>query len=98
MSRGTCLKCLSALEKSSVSLEKRDLLQDKLKKTRKNHSQFQNRLMHIKKILIKKGQKQDVFQTNKIQYKNILQNKTEQIKKNTNLLQNVLTQVKKRKR
>ena len=54
--------------------------------------------MHIKKILIKKGQKQDVFQTNKIQYKNILQNKTEQIKKNTNLLQNVLTQVKKRKR
>ena len=56
--------------------------------------------MHIKKILIKKGQKQDFFQTNKIQniVKNILQNKIEQIKKNTNLLQNVLTQVKKRKR
>ena len=101
MSRGTCLKFLSALEKSSVSLEKRDLLQDRLKKKpEKNQSQFHNGLMHIKKILIKKGQKQDFFQTNKIQniVKNILQNKIEQIKKNTNLLQNVLTQVKKRKR
>ena len=29
--------------------------------------------------------------------KNILQNKTEQIKKNTNQLQNILAQVKKRK-
>ena len=53
--------------------------------------------MHIKKIQVKKRQRQDFFQTPKIQniVKNILQNKIEQIKKNTNLLQNILVQVKK---
>ena len=75
-------------------------MQDRLKKNEKNQNQFQNGLMHIKKIRVKKGQKQDFFLTNKIQniVKNILQNKIEQIKKNTNLLQNVLVQIKKRKR
>ena len=53
--------------------------------------------MHIKKIQVKKRQRQDFFQTPKIQniVKNILQNKIEQIKKNTNLLQSILVQVKK---
>ena len=47
----------------------------------------------------KKRQKQDFFQTKKMQniVKNILQNKIEQIKKNTNVLQNILAQVKKKK-
>ena len=56
--------------------------------------------MHIKRILVKKGQRLDFFQTKKIQniLKNIFQNKIQQIKKNTNLLQNILAQVKKRKR
>ena len=55
--------------------------------------------MHIKRILVKKGQRLDFFQTKKIQniLKNIFQNKIQQIKKNTNLLQNILVQVKKRK-
>ena len=56
--------------------------------------------MRIKKIQVKKRQRQDFFQTQKIQniVKNILQNKIQQIKKNTNLLQSILVQVKKRKR
>ena len=78
-------------------------MQGRLKKHEKSRNQFQNELMRItkkKKKRAKKRQRQDFFQTKKIQniVKNILQNKIEQIKKKTNLLQNILAQVKKRKR
>ena len=75
-------------------------MQDRRKKNEKKLNQFQNGLMQIERIRGKKGQRQDSFQTKKIQniVKNILKNKIEQIKKNTNLLQNALAQVKKRKR
>ena len=49
------------------------------------------------RILVKKGQRTNLSQTEKIQnvIKNVFQNKIEQIKKNTNLLQNILAHVKK---
>ena len=71
-----------------------NLLQDRLKKNKKSLNQFQNGLMYIRKIQVKKGRRTDLSQTKKIQ--NIVNQ--EQIKKNTNLLQNILAQVKKRKR
>ena len=76
-----------------------NLLQDRLKKNEKSLNQFQNGLIYINKIRVKKGQRTDLSQTKEIQniVKDILQNKIKQIKKNTNLLQNILTQVKKRK-
>ena len=64
-----------------------NLLQDLLKKNEKSQNQFQNGLMQIKRIRVKKGQRLDIFQ-----------NKIEQIKKNTNLLEIIPAQVKKRKR
>ena len=75
-----------------------DLLQDSLKKNEKSQNHFQNGLMHIKRIRVKKD-RAGFFQTKKIQniVKNILKNKIEQFKNNTNLLQNILAQVKKRK-
>ena len=74
-------------------------MQDRLKKNEKSLNQFQNGLMHIRRIRVKKGQRTDLSQTKEIQniVKDILQNKIKQINKNTNLLQNILTQVKKRK-
>ena len=77
-----------------------DLLQDRLKKNKNSQNQFQNRLIHIGRIRVKRGQRTDLSQTKKIQniVKNIFQNKIEQIKKNTNLLQNILPHVKKTKR
>ena len=77
-----------------------NLLQDLLKKNEKTQNQFQNGLMQIGRIRVKKGQRRNLSQTKKIQniVKNIFQNKIEQIKKNTNLLQNILAHVKKRKR
>ena len=76
-----------------------NLLQDRLKKNEKTHNQFQNGLMQIRIIQVKKGKRTNLSQTEKIQniVKNIFQNKIKQIKKNTNLLQNILTQVKKKK-
>ena len=76
-----------------------NLLQDRLKENEKSQNQFQNGLKQIGKIRVKKGQRTYLSQTKKIQniVKNILQNKTEQIKKNTNLLQNMLAQVNKKK-
>ena len=73
------------------------LLQDRLKKNEKSPNQFQNGLMHIRRIPVKKGQRTDLSQTKEIQniVKDILQNKIKQIEKNTNLLQNILTHVKK---
>ena len=49
------------------------------------------------RILVKKGQRTNFSQTEKIQniIKNVFPNKIEQIKKNTNLLQNILAHVKK---
>ena len=72
-------------------------MKNRLKKNEKSQNQFQNGLLHIGRIRIKKGQRTYLSQTKKIQniVKNILQNKIEQIKKNTNLLQNILVQVKK---
>ena len=40
-----------------------DLLQHRLKRNKKSQNQFQNELMHIKKMQVEKGQKQDFFQT-----------------------------------
>ena len=75
-------------------------MQDGLKKNEKSLNQFQNGLMRIRRIRVKKGQWMDLSQTKEIQniVKGILQNKTKQVEKNTNLLQNILAQVKKRKR
>ena len=72
-------------------------LQGRLKINEKSLNQFQNGLMQIGRIRVKKGQRTNLSQTKKIQniVKNIFQNKIEQIKKNTNLLQNILAQVKK---
>ena len=77
-----------------------NLLQDRLEKNEKSRNQFQNGLMQIGRIRVKKEQRRNISQIKKIQnvVKNIFQNKIEQIKKNTNLLQNILAQVKKRKR
>ena len=54
-----------------------NLLQDRLKKNEKSLNQFQNGLMQIKRIRLKKGQRMDLSQTKKIQniVKDILQNK-----------------------
>ena len=76
-----------------------NLLQDLLKKNEKSQNQFQNGLMQIGRIRVKKGQRTNLSQTKKIQniVKNIFQNKIKQIKKNANLLQNTLAHVKKKK-
>ena len=72
-------------------------MQDLLKKNEKSLNQFQNGLMQIGRIRVKKGQKTNLSQTKKIQniVKTIFQNKIKQIKKNANLLQNTLAHVKK---
>ena len=77
-----------------------NLLQDLLKKNEKSQNQFQNWLMQIGRIQVKKGQRTNLSQTKKIQniVKNIFQNKIKQIKKNINLPQNTLAHLKKRKR
>ena len=74
-----------------------NLLQDLLQKNEKSLNQFQNGLMQIGRIRVKKGQKTNLSQTKKIQniVKTIFQNKIKQIKKNANLLQNTLPHVKK---
>ena len=70
---------------------------DRLKKNEKSWNQFQNGLMQIGRIRVKKEQRGNISQIKKIQnvVKNIFQNKIEQIKKNTNLPQNILAHVKK---
>ena len=72
-------------------------MQDLLKKNEKILIHFQNGLMQIRRIRVKKGQKTNLSQTKKIQniVKTIFQNKIKQIKKNANLLQNTLAHVKK---
>ena len=76
-----------------------NLLQDRLKKKEKSLTQFQNGLIHIRRIRVKKGQRTDLSQTKEIEniVTGILENNIKQIEKNTNLLQNILTQVKKKK-
>ena len=76
-----------------------NLFQDRLKKNEKSQNQFQNELMHIRRMPVKKGQRTDLSQTkkNKKIVNNILQNKIEQIKKNRNLLQNIYSKVKKQR-
>ena len=71
-----------------------NLLQEKWKKS----ESVSNLGNENQKMWVKKGQRMDLSQTNKIQnvVKDILKNKIKQIKKNTNLLQNICTQVKKR--
>ena len=73
-----------------------NLLEDRPKKNEKSQSHFQNGLMQIKRIWIKKGRRTNLYQTKIIQniVKKIFQNKIDQIKNNTNLLQNILKQVK----
>ena len=74
-------------------------MQDLLKKNEKNQNHFQNGLMQIGRIWVKKGQTTNLSQTKKVQNieKNIFQNKIKQIKKNANLLQNTLAHVKKKR-
>ena len=74
-----------------------NLLQD-LKKNKTSQNQFQNGLMQIGRIWVKKGQRINLSQTKKIQniVKNIFENKIKQIKKNADL-QNTLAHVKKKK-
>ena len=76
-----------------------NLLQDMLKKKEKSLNQFQNGLLQIGRIRVKKGQRTYRSKTKKMQniVKNILQNQIKQVKKNTNLLQSILAQVKKKK-
>ena len=63
-------------------------MQDQLKKNQKIQNQFQNGLMQIGTIQVKKGERTNLSQTKKIQniLKDIFQNKIKQIKKNTNIL------------
>ena len=88
------------IENEIEQIKEINLLQDRLKKNEKSQSQFQNGLMHIGRIRVKKGLKTDLSQTKKTQniVKNTLKNKIEQVKKSTNLLQNLLAKVKKGKR
>ena len=74
-----------------------NLLQDRVKENEKSLNQFQNGLMQIGRIQVRKGQRTYLSQTKKIQniFKDIFQNKINKIEKNTNLQQNILTQVKK---
>ena len=74
-------------------------LQDLLKENEKSQNQFQNGLMQIGRIQVKKGQRINVSQTKKMQniVKNIFQSKIKQIKKNANILQNTLAHIKKKK-
>ena len=73
-----------------------NLLQHLLKKNEKSQNQFQNGLMQLGRIRVKKGQRANLSQTKKIQniVKNIFQNKIKQIKKNANILQNTIAHVK----
>ena len=60
-----------------------NLLQDLHKKNEKSQNQFQNGLVRIVKIRVKKGQRINFSQTKKIQniVRNIFENKIKQIKK-----------------
>ena len=60
-----------------------NLLPDLLKKNEKILNQFQNGLMQVGRIPVKKGQKTNLSQTKKIQniVKNIFQNKIKYIEK-----------------
>ena len=80
--------------------KKINLLQDRVKENEKSLNQFQNGLMQIGRIQVRKGQRTYLSQTKKIQniFKDIFQNKINKIEKNTNLQQNILTQVKKKER
>ena len=64
------------LQKTEFEQIKKEItsLQDRCKKNEKSLNQFQNGLVQIKRIRVKKGQRQDSFQTKKIQniVKNIL--------------------------
>ena len=77
-----------------------NLLQDLIKKNEKSLNQFKNGFMQIGRIRVKKGKSTDLFQTKTIRniFRNVFQNKIQQIKKNANLRQNTLAHVKKRKR
>ena len=79
--------------KLSISIKKQIYCKTYLRKK----NQFQNGLLQIGRIRVKKGKKTDPSQTKKIQniVKNLFQNKIEQIENNSNLLQNILVQVKK---
>ena len=76
-----------------------NLLQHLLKKNEKCQNQFQNGLMQLGRIRVKKGQRTNLSQTKKIQniVKNIFQNKIKQIKKNANLRQKYTCTCKKKK-
>ena len=62
------------LQKTEFEQIKKEIisLQDRCKKNEKSLNQFQNGLVQIKRIRVKKGQRQDSFQTKKIQ--NIVKN------------------------
>ena len=63
-----------------------NLLQKRLKKYEKSQNEFQNGLMGVKRIPVKKRQRKDFSHTKRIQniVRNILLNKIQQNKNNTN--------------
>ena len=66
------------LQKTEFEQIKKEItsLQDRCKKNEKSLNHFPNGLVQIKRTQVKKGQRQDSFQTKKIQniVKNILKN------------------------
>ena len=58
-------------------------LQDLIKKNEKGQNQFQNGLMQIRRMRVRKGQRTNLSQTKKIQtiVKNTFQNKIKQIER-----------------
>ena len=75
-------------------------MQDRLKINEKSLNQFQNGLMQIGRIRVKKGKSTDISQTKKIRniVRNIFQNKIKYIEKKANLLRSTLAHVKKKRK
>ena len=60
---------MSNLQQNEIDQIKKDidLLQDRLKKNEKSQNQFQNGLLHIRRIRVKNGRRMDLSQVKKIQ-------------------------------
>ena len=81
-----CIKMLNTNQNNEIqSINKEiSLLQDRLKINEKSLNQFENRLMEIKRIRVKKGQSANLFESKKIYLKilnDIFKNKINYIKK-----------------
>ena len=60
---------MSNLQQNEIDQIKKDidLLQDRLKKNEKSQNQFQNGLLHIRRIRVKNGRRMDLSPVKKIQ-------------------------------